>query len=799
VDAPTEAGQDLTGELSDAELQALFDAWDAGDHAAVGESLDLAEARARERNPAGNTETLHEYWLTGAGARKIRWKAHGSWQRCVDLVDKFMPGRAEGYCANLHHEATGRWPGGKSGRKKGRESDMETVSELGRVLEAKGTGPDGGRIFRIDVIRAGDSKNGRRYTSAVLEAAAPLYAGARVYDHHRTDEEMRTSTINGLVGHLGDVTATAEGLEADLHMLPGTDHAAAVLDASVAAQEAGRPGLAGISHDVQARFRTLHESGRVVQEATAIVGVNSADIVAVPAAGGRATRVLAGGEEPFTDNPADDGENAQEDDVTVTTDGVLEALKGATDDQLAAVGLARAAEAEKPAEPETVREAAEEPETVARDSIMGRFLVQQAAEAAKLPAAAVDRITKALPGRITEADVAAQVGLAQDIMAAVEPIPLGRGPAGQVTQESLEKKTAALDAFFARDFAKGYRSFREAYIDITGNAPRSLGEDFNRTILRESLGLYDSARVRESADTTTWNLVLGDSITRRMVAEYAQPSLQTWRSLVSSTVPVNDFRTQRIDRIGGYGTLPAVNQGAPYQPLTTPTNEEVTYAITKRGGTEDVTLEMIANDDVRAISRIPTKLGLAAAQTLYRFVWDFLDTNPNIYDSNALFTVGGAHSNSATNALSQSALSTARLTMRAQTAYGDSTDLLSLIPRTLVVVNDVEEIAFQLATSAVAIPATPAGPSNTPNLHQGLQVIVVDYWASTTKWIMVADPSMCPTFELGFYQGREDPELFTQSDPNFGSVFDADKVTWKIRHIYSGAVLDYRGFYRGNT
>jgi hypothetical protein len=58
---------------------------------------------------------------------------------------------------------------------------------------------------------------------------------------------------------------------------------------------------------------------------------------------------------------------------------------------------------------------------------------------------------------------------------------------------------------------------------------------------------------------------------------------------------------------------------------------------------------------------------------------------------------------------------------------------------------------------------------------------------------------MCPTFELGFYQGREDPELFTQSDPNFGSVFDADKVTWKIRHIYSGAVLDYRGFYRGNT
>src|SRR5204863_7570385 len=108
---------------------------------------------------------------------------------------------------------------------------------------------------------------------------------------------------------------------------------------------------------------------------------------------------------------------------------------------------------------------------------------------------------------------------------------------------------------------------------------------------------------------SSWNLVLGDSITRRLIAEYNQPSLQNWKSIVSSVVPINDFRTQRVDRIGGYANLPAVNQGAPYQPLTSPTNEEVTYAITKRGGTEDITLEMIANDDVRSISKIPQKLG----------------------------------------------------------------------------------------------------------------------------------------------------------------------------------------------
>jgi hypothetical protein len=58
---------------------------------------------------------------------------------------------------------------------------------------------------------------------------------------------------------------------------------------------------------------------------------------------------------------------------------------------------------------------------------------------------------------------------------------------------------------------------------------------------------------------------------------------------------------------------------------------------------------------------------------------------------------------------------------------------------------------------------------------------------------------MTPTLEVGFYQGRQDPELFTQADPSVGSVFNADKITYKIRHVYSGTVLDHRGLYRGNA
>jgi hypothetical protein len=671
------------------------------------------------------------------------------------------------------------------------EAVREALEHDARVMEAKGSDAKGNRIFRVRLISTGVSKNSTRYTEAVLSAAAHLYEGAKAYDHHRTDEEMRTSTIDGLVGYYSDVSATSEGLDADLHVFPSATRAAEALDAALKVISADP--FIGLSHDVYGKFKPVQESGRVVQEATEITAVNSVDLVARPSAGGKVTRVVAGGINTGPTGTAPAGQSAKESEVDVND--VLAALQEATPDQLAAVGLAKAGDTTKTteAEPAKVTEAAGE----AKDSFLGRLLIKQKVQDAELPESVIESVTKNLPGRITESDVDAQIMAAKDMLASLERGGLVPTVTAKVTQESLEKKIAALDAFFAKDYAKGYRSFREAFCDITGRRPRAFDEDFNRTILQECYGGgFGSARVSESIVSTTFDKILGDSVTRRMVAEYNQPNLQTWRQIVS-TIPVADFRTQRIDRMGGYGTLPAVNQGAPYQPLTTPPNEEASYAITKRGGTEDLTLETIANDDIRLIQRIPVKLGLAAAQTLYRFVWDTFPTNAaTSYDSVALFHA--SHNNTDNPAvLSQSALTAGRAKMLQQAAYGDSKDILSLVPRFLVVPTQLEEIAFQLCTSTVAVPGTPAGPSDTPNLHQGTIPIRIDYYTDSNDWFLVADPNMCPTIEIGFYQGREIPELFTQADATVGSMFDADKMTWKIRHIYSGTVLDHRGFYRG--
>jgi hypothetical protein len=680
----------------------------------------------------------------------------------------------------------------------------ELDRHVGRVLEA--LDPDaatGGRRYRVQVIAYGDSRNGRRYPAKVMRAAASLYEGAKAYDHHRTTEELATGTIAGLVGYYRNVKATGVGLEADLHLLPSATHAAEALDAALAG--VGAP-MVGISHDVQATFRPIVVAGREMAEATQIVRVLSADIVSDPAAGGAAIRAVAGGVEPTDPAGAPPASETEESDVTVTTEGVLAALQTATDEQIAAVRSALAGpqpttEAVTPPAVEPATETAP-PAGEPKGSFLAGLMIRAKIEEAGL-AAAREAITAALPERITEADVDTQVAAYKAVLAGLERGGLVPTAAATVTREDMDKRITRLDNFFSQNWREGYHSFRQAYVDITGHQPRSWDEDLNRRILRESFGHgFDSGleRAGESLDSTSWAQVLGDSVTRRVVAEYNVPALQTWRAIVSSIVPVMDFRTQRVGRVGGYGVLPTVLEGGPYQPLTSPGDEEATYALAKKGGTEDITIEMIANDDRQRISTIPRKLGRAAAQTLYRFVWDFFTANAaTTYDSVAWFH--SSHGNTASSAaLSQTTLTNATIALMDQTAYGDSSEVLGSPAKFLVVPNELRELAFQLTTSAVAIPSTPASASDSPNIHAQLdhvQPIVVPYWTDANDWFAIADPKDVPTLEVGFYNGREEPELFTQSDPNVGSVFNSDTFTWKVRFIFSGTVLDHRGVYRG--
>ena len=84
---------------------------------------------------------LKRYWLSGPGAAKIRWGTPGDFTRCVRLLKRHFPRATEGLCANLHHEATGKWPGDRRGRTRG---DTITASaECGECGENVVASPPG--------------------------------------------------------------------------------------------------------------------------------------------------------------------------------------------------------------------------------------------------------------------------------------------------------------------------------------------------------------------------------------------------------------------------------------------------------------------------------------------------------------------------------------------------------------------------------------------------------------------------------------------------------------------------------
>lgn len=320
------------------------------------------------------------------------------------------------------------------------------------------------------------------------------------------------------------------------------------------------------------------------------------------------------------------------------------------------------------------------------------------------------------------------------------------------------------------------KSFRECYIEITGDSK-----------VTGRIQDCNSARFREALGTVSWPDVFSASVARQMVNEYSgRSNYEVWRKFVDATPNVLDFRTHTRVRIGGYGDLPTVNEGSPYLALPSPPEESAAYALAKRGGTEAITLEMIKNDDVGAIRRIPKRLAEAAHRTLAHFVLDFLRVNPTVYDGISLFHT--ARGNLGSGALSASQLNAARTAMMRHVELG-SGDPLGLKPRFLLVPFDLQETAYNLFVR---------GTNQDRTFVQNLDVEVVPiwYWTDANDWCVAADPAESPTIEIGFLDGKEEPELFTEELPSVGSMFSNDQTTFKIRHIYGGAVIDYRGLYK---
>jgi len=656
-------------------------------------------------------------------------------------------------------------------------------------IESVGDASSGKWLIRV--IQAGASLNGNFYPDAVLREAAPLFNNSRVFiksdaEHIKGDGKAVSNLIGRLVEakFVAGATNDSGQIQAVLELIEPEGEVA------VKIREAAGRGMAdlfGFSIDAGGSAKTELREGRKMRVATRIKKVSSVDLIVEPGAGGQLIRMVE------SVNPSEEQDNMR--------NKLLQTIKGKTPAAYAKLNLDTATDDDIEA---AYREALAIPDgdgiaavgagsgdvTEQIRMVEARGAMRSTIAESKLPQPAKERLLDDFGKRerFVEADVAAAITAERDYLARFTEsghVSLKFDEGARVEDRSV-KMADMLDAFFdpAHKDHRSVQSFKEAYAEITGDRKVTGRLDqCDMARMRESMG----ANFRESLDSTSFANVLGDSITRRLVADYRAPSVyDVWRQLATVS-PVSDFRSQERTRFGGYGDLPAVAQSAAYQALTSPTDEKATYAVTKRGGIEDVTLEMIKNDDVGSIRQIPVKLSRAAKRTLSKFALDFLRTNPAIYDTVALFHA--SHGNLGTAALDATSYAAARLAMMKQTEAG-SNDRLGIGPKNVWVPADLEAAAHDMFKRNTNLDATFI-QTLTPN------IIPVWYWTDANDWAASADPLDIPTIEIGFLDGNEEPELFVQDNPSVGSMFTNDKVTYKIRHTYGGNVLDYRGLYKG--
>ncbi len=682
---------------------------------------------------------------------------------------------------------------------------------------------EGAHVVEVTIARPGVSNNGYIYTDAVLEAAAPLWNGAPAFLDHPTALDMTragTRSLRDLVGVYEDAHfESGRGLRARLRLMPNDHGIFETIREATRARQAGRPTPPiGISAD----WKLLKSpappgpGGRVRWNVHSIVAVNSGDLVVRPSAGGSFDRILEADHPPALEYDATAilAEEVSVSDVQ-TRAGDDVARRGAsapgTREQAATVREAAPAVASPVADgggagvgPGSAGgELAPELRQAIGEAVRPFQIAACAAQleaklaASGLPGPAQQQLRQRFGGRVFEAaEVDQAIAGLRDLLGSIFGQQSIRGvgttildPGQRQGITPLEKVQAAFDRLFGLDVephlagVPRLSGIREAYVLITGDKLFT-----GRYVWEESI-------VREANETTTAvmaNVVL-NSMTKRLVMDYqAQPK---WWEPFTIKVPVTDMKQQHRIRLNDFGSLASVGENGAYQNVQWGDTRE-NYTPTKYGNIVAVTLEMFLNDDLHAVQRIPTKLAHAAVVTINEVIAGLFTQNAgtgpvmadgwNVFD--AAHHQGNTSASTPAMDLSSASLQTAMTTLeKMQNSAGKR---IGVRGRYLLIPPELRWQAQVITQSQYAT----GTPNNDINPLAGAIVpIVVPQFTIGYQWYLLADPSQVESIEVGFLNGREEPELLVQDSPTAGNVFTNDQISYKIRHIFGAGWIDYRG------
>jgi hypothetical protein len=347
--------------------------------------------------------------------------------------------------------------------------------------------------------------------------------------------------------------------------------------------------------------------------------------------------------------------------------------------------------------------------------------------------------------------------------------------------DTADKAQLAMDRMLgvkaaASSGVAAFRGVREAYSFLTG--------DSDLTLLRQGAGAF--YRVSEAFASTDFPNLLLNSMTKKLLQDWAELGMGGL-DLLYTTSTVTNYKLQDRVRDGMFPELPIVAENAPYLELAKFTDERVNYQVVNRGGVVTISEQTIRNDDLGAITRVPNKLTRAGHRTLKNFISQFFIANGS-YMPDGVNIFDTTHANLGSAPLSQDALIVAEQALMKQTEK-DSGERLGLSLDWLMVPIELKNVAIQI------------NQTNTAGANAFYQrfgannerIIVNEKLTDATDWYYGTLPNNAPFLEMGFLDGIVEPQIFLANNPVVGAMFTNDQIQYKVKQVFGGAFIDYRG------
>lgn len=354
------------------------------------------------------------------------------------------------------------------------------------------------------------------------------------------------------------------------------------------------------------------------------------------------------------------------------------------------------------------------------------------------------------------------------------------------------------------------RGLQDLYIQVSGD--HDLRGDFGHA----TRGLQEAMLASD-----TWSNIIQAVGTRRLQALYADLPNHAMM-LASSTPDASDFKINEIADIGGFTSLQLVPEGHPVQPTALPGDQKVRRQIAIYASLLQITYQMVRNNDLGAIQRMMKLWAQAAVDTLeYVCVNQALLSNPTWADGSALFAAARGNLNTSINLVTdpwgvfQAAELMLKTTKKTNLKTGaDKVELkrLGLKPHIMlcgpasyfnaraVLTTKERKSGGEFWNGSAAVEFQAEGNPYFESLGSSNERLLdnTQFSDTTTKAIVTADPARYECLEIGFLDGKKQPELVREA-PNTGMNFTHFATAFRMSFIFGGVWVDPRTAVMFNT